>query len=103
MNGRTGEAYIGNESPLLIPLFGSEQEVLASVENLGGHVDIEDRTADGVYISVAGTGDTVIEHKPSFSSLDRCSASSDLKALPPLIAPAHDVAVLAPISHVGAL
>jgi hypothetical protein len=34
VNGSAGEAYIGNESSLLIPLFGSEKEILASVKNL---------------------------------------------------------------------
>ncbi len=43
---RTREAYVWNKAPLLIPLLRSQQEVLASIKNLGRIVYVEDRAAD---------------------------------------------------------
>ena len=98
-----GEAYIGHKASLLIPLFGSEQIVLASVENLGGLVDIKNRSSDGIYISVAGSCYAMIKDQSAFGSLDGRCSSSDLKALPPLGTSAHYMSVLSPENHVGAL
>ena len=77
VDGGAGEAHIGHEAPLLIPLLRGQQEVLAAVLHHRGVVDVQDGPADAVHIAVAGAGDSVVEQQPPFAGLDGRRASAE--------------------------
>ena len=61
MGGSAGEAYIRYKSSLLIPLFRCQQEVLTTIFYDGRVVNIQDRSTDGIDITVSGSAHTMIE------------------------------------------
>lgn len=81
LQGGAGEADVGHEAALLIPLFRGQQEVAAPVEHLAGLVPVQNGTADGVHETVAGAGDTVVEQQPALAGLDGSCTAADLHAL----------------------
>ena len=103
LKGGAGEADVGHEAPLLVPLLRGQKERIAAVKHPAGLVDVQDRAADGVNIAVAGPGDAVVEEEPALVRLDGRGPAADFQILPPVAAPAHDVAVAAPELHVRAL
>lgn len=77
LKSRAGKAYVGNESAFFVPFFGRKHVIRAAVENFRRLVNIKNRRADAVNITVAGIYHAVIKQKPAAVGLDRCSAAAD--------------------------
>lgn len=103
LQGGAGEADVGHEAALLIPLFRGQKEVAAAVQYLTGLVLIQNGTADGVDEAIAGSGNAVVEQQPALAGLNGGSTAADLHALPPVGALAHHMAVTTPELHIRAL
>ena len=103
---RAGESNVGNVAVLLVRYFGAQDVELGAVFHLPRLVDVQDRCAHTVYVTVAGGDYAVVDQQPTFIGLDGAGACAGLGALPCGYVKGcgtEYVSVLAPEGEVGRL